>query len=80
MARKKKAKTDVEYLRYPGLGFNPEESSTTPFVEGPAASEKKPQGSAISIDVPLSPRTRGAKEELCFETPPAALLQEEETL
>ena len=45
----------------------------------PAASEKKPQGSATSIDVPLSPRTRGAKEELCLETPPAALIQEEES-
>ena len=72
MARKKKAKTDVEYLRYPGLGFNPEESSATPSAQGqargiqfvppavhasPVANEKKPQGSATGIDVLLSPRT-----------------------
>ena len=95
MARKKKAKFDVEHLRYLGLGFNPEESSTTPSVKGqahgiqfvppvvhvsPAVNEKKPQGSATSIDVPLSPWTRGAKEELCLETLPATLLQEEESL
>ena len=94
MAQKKKAKSSVEYLRYPGLGFDPRESSSTLSAQGQArgiqfvpptaragmvASERGSQGSATRIDAPLSPRTREVKGELCLETSPPAPPREEES-
>ena len=88
MARKKKAKSSVEYLWYPGRGFDPEKALAMPsgqghasdvrFVSptahvGAAASEDLPPGSSTGIDAPLSPRTRVVKEELCLEASPSAL-------
>ena len=85
MARKKKAKSSVEYLWYPGLGFDLEKASATPLAQGqaigvqfvppaarasPVGSERMPLGSATSINTPISPRTGEVKEELCLETSP----------
>ena len=91
--KKKKAKSSVEYLRYPGLGFDPEEASATPsayclaggvqFMSPVAhasavAGGELPPGSSSSIDTPLSPRTHVVREELCLEASPPTLPREGE--
>ena len=83
----------MEYLRYPGLGFDPEEASATPSTQGiasgvrfmspvaragAAAGGELPPGSSTGIDAPLSPRTRVVKEELYLEASPPTLSREGE--
>ena len=95
MTKKRKGKAAFEFLRHPGLGFVLDESSPAPAAKDrafgvhfvpPAAyvsslvSTGRPEEGATNIDVPLSPWTHGAKEELCSDAPTTVSLPEEENL
>ena len=77
----------MEFLRYPGLGFVLEESSSTSATKGrdfgaqfirpavyvsPLISEERPQENTMSIDVPSPSWTHEEREELCSDVTPAA--------
>ena len=76
----------MEFLRYPGLGFVLGEPSSTSATKGrdfgvqfvrpaayisPLISEERPQGNAMSIDVPSPSWTHEERKELCSDVPPA---------